>query len=172
MNKTLIYPGFTDICGWMSEAELRWLYDTAQKMSSIVELGSWQGRSTHALLSGCRGLVYAIDLWEDFNKAGIQDIDAFQAFQQNLKGFDNLFVIRMDTITAAKSFTEKVDMVFVDATHTYEAVKAEIQVWLPRAAKMICGHDYHPIYFPEVYRAVNEMFDSVGTHDTIWFKEL
>jgi predicted O-methyltransferase YrrM len=49
------------IQGWMSETELLWLFNTAKEMNSVVEIGSWKGRSTHALLSGCKGTVYAVD---------------------------------------------------------------------------------------------------------------
>jgi hypothetical protein len=168
----LAYPGFNNIDGWMSEVELRWLFVTSQKMASIVELGSWQGRSTHALLSGCPGLVYAVDLWNNFNKLNIPDENAFQIFQRNLSSFKNLIILRMSTIEAAKHLKGKVEMVFVDAGHTYVEALTDIQVWLPKTSKMICGHDYHPEQFPGVFKAVNEIFGSVKTIDSIWFKEL
>jgi len=47
----------TQIEGWMSYAELIWLNLTAKKMNSIVEIGSWKGRSAHALASACPGKV-------------------------------------------------------------------------------------------------------------------
>ena len=52
-----------NIKGWMSKEELQWLHNQSLKMNSIVEIGSWYGRSTHALVSGCNGNVYAIDTW-------------------------------------------------------------------------------------------------------------
>jgi hypothetical protein len=50
-----------DIQGWMTRDELTWLYETAQTMQSIAEIGCWKGRSTCALLSGCPGTVHAVD---------------------------------------------------------------------------------------------------------------
>ena len=48
----------------MYPAELEWLYKAAKRMKSIVEIGSWQGRSTYVLLSGCQGPVMAVDKWD------------------------------------------------------------------------------------------------------------
>jgi glycosyltransferase involved in cell wall biosynthesis len=173
-----VYPGFCNITGMMTEQELRWLYQTASKMTSVVELGSWQGRSTHALLSGCQGTVYSIDHW-DPNYIGIPDLneriiaDNWKAFCENLKHFTNLQIIKMPSVKAATGFRDKsVEMVFVDADHKYESVIADVTSWLPKATKMICGHDYDPDRHPGVVKAVDEVFGKVGHIDTIWFKEL
>jgi len=37
--------------GWMSDAELTYLAECAGKSTAIVEIGSWKGRSTLALLA-------------------------------------------------------------------------------------------------------------------------
>lgn len=176
--KPLPYPGFTNITGMMSEDELRWLYQTARSMASVVEIGSWRGRSTHALLSGCKGTVYAVDEW-DPNFAGIEPIhhqamkDARRLFFENVGGFKNLQVMEMTSIKAAEAFEDKsVDMVFIDADHAYGSVMADIKAWLPKAVKMLAGHDYDPKQHPGVVKAVDEVFGSVKHVDTIWFKEL
>ena len=52
-----------DIEGWMEQTELEWLYSIASEMESIVEIGSWKGRSIHALCTRCKGTVTAIDLF-------------------------------------------------------------------------------------------------------------
>jgi hypothetical protein len=51
------------------------------------------------------------------------------------------------------------DFVFVDAAHSYEAVKADIAVWQPkvRTGGWFGGHDYHPSH-PGVVKAVDEAF--------------
>lgn len=173
------YPGFNNITGMMSVEELCWLYETAQKMTSIVELGSWQGRSTHALLSGCKGTVYAVDHW-DPNYIGIPGLSEsiiennWQAFCANVKDFKNLQIMKMPSLKAAESFQDaSVDMVFVDADHAYGSVMADIRAWLPKTVKMIAGHDYEIKQHPGVVQAVDEMFG--GAHellDTIWFVRL
>ena len=38
------------------------------------------------------------------------------------------------------------DAIYIDANHTYEAAKQDIELWYPKVRKggMICGHDYLP----------------------------
>jgi hypothetical protein len=51
------------------------------------------------------------------------------------------------------------DFVFIDAGHSYEAVRQDIELWADkvRPGGWLGGHDYHP-KFPGVIRAVNEAF--------------
>ena len=66
---------------------------------------------------------------------------------------------------------EPADMVFIDAGHTYEACKADIEQYLPKATRMIAGHDYSAAW-PGVIQAVTEAFGPVSTVGSIWYKEL
>lgn len=166
-----------DIDGWMTPLELDWLYRTAQEMGSIVEVGSWKGRSTHALLSGCSGPVYAVDTFkgtvgEDGNphiEATEHDIFT-ECFMPNVGHFPNLTTYRMTSLEAAAQFPDKsVDMVFIDGDHSYEAARADIEAWLPKARKMICGHDWQ---WHTVQEAVTERFGEPETVCSIWMKRL
>lgn len=51
------------------------------------------------------------------------------------------------------------DFIFIDAAHSYPAVKDDIARWLPKVRKdgWFGGHDYHPAH-PGVIRAVDEAF--------------
>ena len=173
-----VYPGYCNITGMMSEEELRWLYQTAKAMSSVVEIGSWQGRSTHALLSGCKGTVCAVDHW-DPEYIGIPGLsekiieDNWRAFNDNLKNFTNLQIMKMPSLKAVEAFQDKsVDMVFIDGDHAYGSAMADIKAWIHKAVKMVAGHDYESKQHPGVVQAVDELFGPVGHVDTIWFKEL
>jgi hypothetical protein len=55
------------------------------------------------------------------------------------------------------------DFVFIDAAHSYEAVRDDIADWLPKVAPggWFGGHDYHKSW-PGVIRAVDQAFGSAG----------
>ena len=160
--------------GWMSTKEIRFLYDTAKEMDSIVELGSWCGRSTHALASGCKGTVYAVDHWNGSDGDPTQEIarqnDMFKIFSNNMRDFSNVKVRRGFAHDISTEF-DSVDMVFIDAGHLYQECKRDIEDWLPKTRKLLCGHDYYS--FAGVNRAVDEMFGKPdGVCETIWYKRI
>jgi len=67
--------------------------------------------------------------------------------------------IRLPSVKAAGCFEDaELDFVFIDAEHSYEAVRADISAWWPklRPGGMLIGHDYNPERFPGVCRAADE----------------
>lgn len=160
VKNTKIEYGENNIEGAMHPSELNWLYLTAKRMDSIVELGSLKGRSTYALLSGCKGTVHAVD---NFKRG------TYKAFIDNVGHFENLKVYKMDSVKAARKFKDNsIDMVFIDANHSYKSVRADINAWLPKVKKLICGHDYDPSW-SGVVKAVNEKFGKIDKIKGIWF---
>lgn len=137
-----------NIDGWMAGEELLWLYGKAQEAKSIIEIGCWKGRSTHALLSGCKGPVFAVDhfkgspneLSSAHHEATHHDIS--EDFKRNVGHFKNLVMMRMDSREASKYFGWKsVDMVFIDGSHTPEDIRADIRAWRNICRRLLCGHD-------------------------------
>jgi len=150
------------IGGWMSTDELKWLHEKASHMSSVIEIGSWKGRSAYALASGCTGTVLCVDhfmgspseLSGAHAEANHEDI--YASFQKNVGHFQNIRCFRVASATASELFLGPdgsriafqidgkyiaPDMVFIDGKHTYEAAKADIEAWRPLARKLFCGHD-------------------------------
>jgi len=159
----------TDIPGFMSLKELKWLYRVALKMDSIVEIGTYEGRSTFSLLSGCKGLVYSVDFYDKkfaSNKILMHMIG-------NIGHFKNFRFLKMSSEEAVNCFADaSVDMVFIDADHVYDSVKSDIERWMPKTKKLICGHDYGDPDWTGVKIAVDEKFKRVKVVDTIWYKHL
>jgi glycosyltransferase involved in cell wall biosynthesis len=172
------YPGNT-IDGYMSFKELNFLNEIAKRMESIAELGSWKGRSTNALASGCTGTVTSIDTFKgsqdplDWTMRQGREEDIYATFQKNTAQFTNIIVNKNDGTLASKDYEDKAfDMVFIDAEHTYKALQNDIRTWKPKAKILLSGHDYCDAW-PGVVRAVDEEFGGPDEiHGTIWVKWL
>lgn len=160
---------------FITQNESDWLFERAQEMESIVEIGSWKGRSTYSLLTGCKGTVHAVDHFRgspfeiNNTEKEAKDGKIKDFFLQNVGHFQNLKLLEMDSMEAAKLFAMKsVDMIFIDADHRYHAVKADIEAWAPKCNKLLCGHDYDRGH-PELRQAVDEAgFKFTLGPDSIW----
>jgi len=130
--------------GWMSGPELLWLHETSKQMKSVLEVGSFKGRSTYALCTGCSGPVFAVDMFQ-CDPAIFGEAPFYKEFYANVGHFKNLVVYRMDSFSASKFFKHKsVDMIFIDGDHSEEGVLTDIISWWPVCNKLICGHDLRP----------------------------
>lgn len=161
------------IWGWMSPAELTWLGLQASRMRSVAEIGCLHGRSAFALLTACPGPVYCIDPWNDVHDA------SYPSFMSNCGHFENLVAVR--GYSPAAIYTDNlpaVDMVFIDGSHDYDSVIADISHWTPKARRLVCGHDYinqPDAAFPGVAQAVNDYFADgvrVAPDTAIWYVRL
>jgi len=165
-----------EIAGWFSYPEQLFLYEKGKMMESAIECGSWKGKSTHALLSsGCPN-VTAIDHWKGSTFEPEAHIEAqsgsvFETFKKNVGHFKNLTIINDDINNVVDSIPDhSVDMVFIDAGHTYEEVKNDIKKWKGKARILLCGHDYCSGW-PGVIQAVDEELGGPdGVADTVWYK--
>ena len=127
-----------------------------------VEVGCKEGENLGYIMDHCPDLfMYAVDPWEEQpgeqeDYVGLADgwHKKFLSRMNNHK--DRVSVIRDYSVDAAKEFVGKVDFVFIDAQHTYDACKADIEAWRGKC-RFICGHDYWDA-FPGIEQAVNESF--------------
>lgn len=80
-------------------------------------------------------------------------------------------VLWMASVDAAANVPDGwADFVFIDAGHSYAAVKADIEAWAPKVSPggWLGGHDYHPSHMG-VMRAVDEAFpQAVKLEGWIW----
>lgn len=149
---------------------------------SIVELGTWKG-STAKILRGLfpEAHLYLIDSWapssEYLEKGGptsLQAEDYETCYKQVSKFFEQdpqVSVIRKTSVEGIKDVPNEVDLVFIDADHSYESVKQDIGIWGKKVRKggLLSGHDFSPD-FPGVMKAVEEVYQGkylVGL-DTVW----
>jgi hypothetical protein len=93
---------------------------------------------------------------------------AFQKFSDNTRPYPNIHAVRDTSLAAAAGFNQRADMIFLDASHAYEDVAADIEAWRSkvRPGGTLCGHDYGT--WPGVKQAVDERFTSINLTGSIW----
>lgn len=166
-SKEILGFQLSSVQGWMTDIEQRFLFEEAKKHQVIVEIGSWRGRSTQALLQSGAKYVYACDTW--LGSADIQDStnylakqeDIFAAFTENTKEYSNLIKIRKPSLEACKEFlTNSIDFCFIDAGHSYAEIMADVKAWFPlvKEGGVICFHDYFPDVWMGVVQCIDELF--------------
>lgn len=140
------------VTGWMAREELEYLAGLAEQCQCIAEIGSWQGRSTSALAAHTKGIVVCIDTFQGSveHQAQLKGKPAsgvYHAFCSNTSRYDNVWPLLANSLSAARTLSHgpmRFDLIFIDASHDYESVKADIQAWLPLLAPggILAGHDY------------------------------
>lgn len=141
---------------------------------SIIEVGVWTGRSLVHLAKLVQywelaATVYGVDTFDGGKDATPEMRDyvnlhggsLYNLCLENLKKSDvDDFVklVRVPSPKAAERFADGASsLVFIDASHRYADVRADIQAWLPkvRSGYVLAGHDFGTA--PGVERAVREL---------------
>ena len=165
------------IDGWFNhQAAYDYLLANMPEDGTFVELGAWLGKSsaylcdkaTHqeiTIIDSFKGTAEYIDSYYKLAKTN----DIYELFLENM-GDRKYNVIKGTSKVAAKMFLkESLDVVFIDLTHTYEAVKEDIKLWLPKVKKggFIAGDDYHE-HWKGVIQAVDELLPHATFIDDCW----
>ena len=152
--------------GWLSDAQGRALFRAAAETDgrgAIVEIGSWKGRSTTWLASGARlagHRVYAID--PHCRSREYPSAETLDEFLGNLarNGLaDIVEPLVMTSEAAAAHIGGPVELLFIDGDHSYEAVRRDAELWLPRLIEggTVMFHDVATAAYSGPRRIVREM---------------
>lgn len=175
----------TKIEGYMTDKELVALSIIASSSKIFIEIGSWLGRSSNAIAESVKGVLFCIDTWngtenEGDNHSQARGLDGDYAFRcfirNNQKHIINnkIIPLRMNSENGLSVISElniEPDVIFIDADHSYEAVKKDINMAKKtiKNGGFICGHDYSNDW-KGVKKAVSDSFSEYfiieGT--TIW----
>lgn len=122
----------------------------------MAELGVWKGRTFFHLLENCPGLtLFGVDAWkyrpgndaipggETYSKWNMEWLKRHVTEGAKPYG-DRAIILNMETWEAAEHVEDgSLDCVFIDADHTSEGVRRDIETWRPkiREGGFITGHD-------------------------------
>ena len=132
------------VAGWMTRNQGRALYDAAKECppgGRIVEIGSFQGRSTIVLASAAPddATVFAIDPHAG-NDRGPEEISGYESaaehdhaiFLANIGAAgvsDGVTHLRMFSDDARREIDGQIDVLYVDGAHRYAPARADIRHW-------------------------------------------
>lgn len=143
--------------GSVSIGDWETLIHYARGKNKVVELGTNIG-TTSMILSFCAVHVLTVDVFENLEL--IKDIKQKEMYKNHwesnkhtlagiakkLEAYKNIFIIQGLSDRAANFVEKEIDLVFIDADHSYEGVKRDFEAWYP---KVVVGgffafHDVGP----------------------------
>src|SRR5436305_12674393 len=161
------------IPGWFNEGSAAVLYGImrAQRPETVVEIGSYLGRSTvfFALTLqrlGGSGRMVAIDPHtgdrQQLDGLASRTLPSFEPFQEHCRaaGVATLVDAQVaSSLDAAARWDGSIDLLFIDGWHSYDAVVADGEAWLPHLSEhgIVLFDDY--VAYQEVADGVQELAD-------------
>lgn len=151
-----------------------WLASNPRQGAIVVEVGVALGKSLAYLCDRLDAAgrddvqVFAVDPWSGTHRNGEQQVHADEAggdftlyarmmLENAPKAFERVRVLRVSDVEATLFFEDQqIDLLVLDAEHTYEAVILQLCTFRARA-HWIGGDDFVPDY-PGVERAVRQVF--------------
>lgn len=156
--------------GWFNHGAQMLALVERHRPRVCVELGSWQGASAIPVARAIRrwrGTLTCVDTWGgDIHEShGTPWMLLHCVRNMTLAGVSgNLRLIPATTQDAAEWWTEPIDYLYVDADHSYDAVRDDLRAWVPhvKPGGLILGDDYGHHSFPGVKTAWDEFEQAHG----------
>lgn len=120
----------------------------------FVELGVWKGRSIMYMAERAKELnkdvkLYGVDIFfvaDQQKHCASLGTNFYDEVVKNIEIMkDCITLYQMDSHDAYTKFEDdSIDFLFIDAHHTYEDVKIDLELWYPKVKTggIISGHDY------------------------------
>jgi predicted O-methyltransferase YrrM len=135
----------------MLRSELGILYQQNHFTGLGAEIGVERGLNALNILKHYKGLLYCIDEWSNI-----------ESYKTALKNLNCNRCIRLKSADAVDLFSDGcLDFIYIDADHTYNAVKQDLELWYPKVRQggIISGHDYIEFQDYGVIQAVDELIE-------------
>jgi len=170
------FVGESNLQGWQSDAPILQSLIDKIKPSTIIEVGTWLGKSAVNMTKCAKKydeniLCLCIDTYLASNETlwSLKFVDnlsqrfdylykqfCINIFNENL--LDNIVPLPSTSSAAAELLKKEgvtAEIVYIDAGHRYREVYADLEDYWEIATKVIVGDDYSDNW-PDVVRAVND----------------
>ncbi len=153
----------------------------------LCEVGVREGDHLKTWLLADPLELVAVDMWANMGVLSMNDKmqsqERFDAMLNDLRAWGNKVVPRnllkilrgLSDVMAEGVDDASLDFVYLDADHTYSAIKSDIAAWWPkvRVGGTLAGHDYVKRTLPNgvsfgVIQAVTEFAARVGLTEPVW----
>ena len=174
---------YLKISGWFNFADIYKEMVNKHDKGHFVEIGTFFGKSASFM---------GVEIYNSKKPITFDTIDTFQGSPAEIEGKHQVFkntdvetiaranlrglpvnVLKGESLKLVKKYKNKsLDFVFIDGSHEYEDVKADILAWKKKVKKggFIGGHDYSD--HETVNRAVKEIFGECPKGQTSWLVQL
>ncbi len=129
----------------VTDRELQLLLQYSRDAGTICEIGCFESRTSVALAANTAGSVYSIDPFFR-GRLGICYSEWVARLNRSRTGARNLVFIRGLSHEVGRTFDLPIDFLFIDADHSYEAMKADWKEWFPKVKRggYVALHDSKP----------------------------
>lgn len=137
-----------------------------------AELGVFDGEYSEQILKWAKPKrLYLVDIWKGSWLSGDKDGTnerSYPDMQQVMEDLKKKFkkepvkFCQMTTDDFYKTYRFCFDVVYIDADHSFESVKRDLENAYAQGCPYILGHDYNKKRFPDCVRAVDEFCEARG----------
>ncbi len=151
----------------IEERCLQWAAAQAARGGTIVEVGSYHGKSAVNLAYAVRkregnARIYCADTWMNTTIEHARNVDVFQHFLDNTAAYRDLITpLRGRSEESGREWNRgEIDVIFIDGDHSFEGVTADIRAWVPKVKPggLILFHDSD---LPDVRAGINATMDLI-----------
>jgi len=149
--------------GYTTANEHRLILNLIDKLKTsypIVEIGTWEGRTTAMMAEFCslkslENKIIGIDTFQVFDYYGEIKLAPDKTItEKNILPFSNVSLIEgFSNDEKVIKQIDKVSLLFIDGNHSYSAVQSDITNWFPKVQEYCLFHDYN---LPDISAAIRK----------------
>jgi len=129
----------------VTDKELDMLLHYSRGAPVICELGCYEAKTSVAFARNTTGIVYSVDPFYR-GRLGVCYTECVARVNRWREGARNLVFLKGLSLEIGPVFDLPIDFLFIDADHSYQAVKTDWNVWFPKVKRKgyIALHDSKP----------------------------